>query len=40
VADSGKALFVYEIPEWIDQTEAAQTTYQLLDASFKALQAA
>jgi hypothetical protein len=38
LAALGKAVFVYELPEWINQTEATNTTYNLLDVSFKSLQ--
>jgi hypothetical protein len=36
--NAGFPLFVYEIPEWSNETYANQTTYQLFDASFKVLQ--
>jgi hypothetical protein len=37
LAKAGFPVFVYEIPEWCNETFANQTTYQLFDGSFKAL---
>lgn len=39
LTNAGYPVFVYEIPEWNTQLEAAQMTYQLFSASFKVLQA-
>lgn len=39
MTNAGYPVFVYEIPEWNTQLEAAQMTYQLFSASFKVLQA-
>ncbi|BDZ71059.1 hypothetical protein [Methanobacterium petrolearium] len=38
LANAGYPVFVYEIPEWNNQLEAAINTYQLFSASFNVLQ--
>lgn len=38
MTNAGFPVFVYEIPEWENQLEAAQMTYQLFNACFKVLQ--
>lgn len=37
IVNTGTALFVYEIPEWLTEDEAFEQTYALLTASFKAI---
>lgn len=39
LTNAGYPVFVYEIPEWNNQLQAAQMTYQLFSASFKVLKA-
>ncbi len=38
MTNAGFPVFVYEIPEWNNQFEAAQMTYQLFSASYKVIQ--
>ena len=40
LTNAGYPVFVYEIPEWNNQLEAAINTYQLFSTSFNVLQAA
>ena len=37
LTQAGFPVFVYEIPEWVGNTEASNMTYELLNASFNAL---
>jgi hypothetical protein len=39
LTNAGYPVFVYEMPEWHNQIEAAYNTYQLFSASYKVLQA-
>ncbi|NYB52238.1 MAG: hypothetical protein HVN35_06750 [Methanobacteriaceae archaeon] len=39
ITNAGYPVFVYEIPEWKNQLEAIQMTYQLFSGSFKVLRA-
>jgi hypothetical protein len=38
LTNAGFPVFVYEMPEWNTQLEAAQMTYQLLSSSYKVIQ--